>query len=142
MRPLGTIWLVALCLLSASNCFNEASVTCLEGTFLEPGGTCVTCDASCATCDGPGNNDCTGCDDNEFRNEHDECRACEASCKSGEYQVATCPDPLFIQCGTCFGSCKACSGPNSDDCTECKEGAFLHATGKCVAFADSGQREG
>jgi len=78
MRTLVTVWLVALCLLSASSCFDDASVACEEETFTDVNDGCLPCHATCAACDGPDANDCTECRNTRIRVEN-ECLCPEGS---------------------------------------------------------------
>jgi len=43
MRTLVTVWLVALCLLSATSCFDNARLVCAVDNFLNDNGDCVLC---------------------------------------------------------------------------------------------------
>uniref|UniRef100_A0A3B4Z825 Uncharacterized protein n=1 Tax=Stegastes partitus TaxID=144197 RepID=A0A3B4Z825_9TELE len=86
---------------------------------------CVRCHTDCATCDGPGFDDCI------------ECRQKKAVRRNGERKDATGHCVWFRQCSLqsyvdqngdcqqCHKLCHRCSGPGKDHCLGCNEPYFL-----------------
>ncbi len=89
------------------------------------------CDATCLTCLGPFNNQCTTCEENFYLSKN------ECLCKEGFYLFNS-PNTGEVkdsfpksQCRMCHETCKNCNGPSQKDCLECKEG-FEKIEGKCT----------
>jgi len=80
-----------------------------------------TCDASCATCSGPGANECTSCNlGDELYNGQ-----CVSTCPAGTYTDGS-------VCSACDASCTTCSGTGPNACTSCPSGQVVQG-GACVA---------
>ncbi|KCV71600.1 TKL protein kinase [Fonticula alba] len=100
---------------------------CDPGKYRDPvGQQCVSCDASCLTCNGPSDGDCWQCPANGQVLQDG---MCQIECAPGFVPVAG-------RCLPCHASCRTCSGRRLDECTECREGLqALPAdgpTGRCV----------
>jgi hypothetical protein len=54
--------------------------------------------------------------------------ACE--CEEGKF-----PNTTVSNCSDCAEDCKACDGPNADDCTDCEAGHNL-VNGVCEPICD------
>lgn len=93
---------------------------CASGEFLASTGLCTACDATCASCDGPGSRACTGCDSGgHLRIFHGQCiAACPAGFASG-------PRP-GDGCQPCHQTCGECDAPGeATACTTCTTAARL-----------------
>ena len=81
-------------------------------------GVCATCDASCLTCNGPGQSGCLSCRALGTHAFHAPAGAGGAGTCS-----ASCPVGFFTdgqrECHACHSSCDTCHGPSSTDCTSC-----------------------
>ncbi|KCV70976.1 serine/threonine protein kinase [Fonticula alba] len=98
------------------------------------GPRCVPCHASCASCAGPGANQCLGCPEGALLHQ-DHCRA-------------DCPPGFFgchpaRQCRACPDGCTACEPFDGTSCasvcTACEDGRFLTAEGRCEVSCPAGQ---
>ncbi|XP_035999655.1 proprotein convertase subtilisin/kexin type 5b isoform X2 [Fundulus heteroclitus] len=98
---------------------------CPKGYFAsEPQQECMQCHADCASCDGPGEDDC------------DVCRNPKAVRYNGEC-LARCPNSTYYdektnECRACDKSCLTCSGHEPTDCLSCGTNRRLDDTGHCV----------
>ncbi len=124
-------WIVTLCMLSASGCFDETSIACTEGNFLN-GSTCEPCrvcgegEYRAAECSGSNNAECT---------------PCSPACAANHFETSPCAGDKDVVCSPCHETCGTCRSEESDACLTCK-GLFLNAENECVPFTDSGQRLG
>ena len=102
---------------------------------------CPPCDASCLTCQGPANTDCTSCQDG-FVLVDGECLPCDKSCLTcsdvSDSSCTSCESPLILSNGQCINpppvcdsTCVECSGPNPWECTVCPDNESL-VNGYCV----------
>ena len=92
------------------------SLTCESNEYKATNGTCVQCFPSCASCMGPGNQNCTSCIDRYFY--INKTNSCFSNCDyAGMFY-----DPLHDDCIGCHPACKGCTGPTSEDCKECSRG--------------------
>lgn len=94
---------------------NERCVIhCDDRSFRNELSSCELCDPSCRTCVGPTNRECILCaSDMLYEN-----GSCVPFCSFGHYEVGT-PNGRF--CEPCHVTCQECSGPLSDQCSQCPE---------------------
>ncbi len=83
--------------------------------------TCKNCDASCKTCTGPYNIQCSSCSTTFLYNNQ-----CYTVCPKGVFG-----DSTDQTCKTCHPSCKTCSGPNINQCVLCPSYSFF-SNNECV----------
>jgi len=87
--------------------------------------TCKVCDSTCAKCNGPTDNDCTGCvlgfnlDNVEKNTGH----CVEKACLENTY-LSINKDTQTAECLPCDNSCKTCKGLSRNDCIECAKTFF------------------
>ncbi len=84
------------------------------------------CDPTCATCTGPGANQCTSCDAGRYLS-GGQCLVC-ATCAANQYQASACTANANTVCGACNAACATCSGPSANECTSCGAGKYLNGT--------------
>ncbi|XP_069482442.1 extracellular matrix organizing protein FRAS1 [Ambystoma mexicanum] len=109
---------------------------CAARFYMESTGVCRECHASCLSCIGESEMDCTACVPPWVL--HD--GSCLLQCLNGFF-------PQDSTCHSCHPSCKECRGPSDADCischphatfidgsckTTCKEGQYLNLVGYCV----------
>jgi peptidoglycan/xylan/chitin deacetylase (PgdA/CDA1 family) len=106
------------------------------------------CNASCATCSGPGADQCTSCTSGSYAS-GGSCSACSACAAGSTYQTAactattntvcaacaTCADGTYAStactpttnttCAACDPTCVTCSGSGASACIACSAGSFL-----------------
>ncbi|KCV67592.1 TKL protein kinase [Fonticula alba] len=101
---------------------------CPAGTFLDDDaqGTCLPCHVSCATCSGPGPDQCTACPASRALGLEG---LCLDACPPGTFAEATATGGQV--CRPCAGPCVLCAGPGESQCTACPEPLLLEA-GRCV----------
>lgn len=100
------------------------------------------CNAACATCSGPGANQCTSCAAGKFLS-GGTCTAC-ATCAAGTYQTAACTATANTTCAACtvcpagsFAS-TACGGTTNATCSPCKAcGKGFFQSSACTATTDA-----
>ena len=97
----------------------RCKAACPSGSYADPSGICVQCDASCAACTGPGAFECSSCDPVGVAS-HLRAGACVDSCGGGYYAE---DQPLVRTCQPCHASCQACTGPRASQCSACKADA-------------------
>ncbi|XP_029295190.1 proprotein convertase subtilisin/kexin type 5-like [Cottoperca gobio] len=88
---------------------------------------CVRCHADCASCDGPGFDDCDVCRHPKAVRYNGECLA---KCPSNTYYDAT-----TNECRDCDRSCLTCSGHEPSSCLSCDTSRRKDASGHCVWFS-------
>ena len=91
-------------------CFND----CPDGYYpsLYTAGQCEVCNSECATCTGPGANQCLTC--SQYTTSNSQGIACSPSC--GSFQFST--DDKF--CHPCNAECAyGCTGSGADQCIAC-----------------------
>ncbi|EGD83541.1 laminin alpha 5 chain [Salpingoeca rosetta] len=105
---------------------------CPTSTFLSTSGTCAVCNAQCsqsARCSGPTAFDCLPADGQPVMANPCANVRHEGAC------VSACPAGFFAdnnrECAACHRSCAACSGAGEMDCTSCRRGSHLTASGEC-----------
>uniref|UniRef100_A0A6I8SHP8 Proprotein convertase subtilisin/kexin type 5 n=1 Tax=Xenopus tropicalis TaxID=8364 RepID=A0A6I8SHP8_XENTR len=110
---------------------------CSSGYYLTQSKTnaykiCKKCDASCLTCSGPGDRNCTSCLDNYVL----ESSVCVVGtiCKDGEYIDET------GRCKFCDASCAKCIGPGKYNCIGCSQ-TRIFDNKQCVLRCPSGKFE-
>ncbi len=106
------------------------------------------CSASCATCSGPGTNNCTSCNNSLYLDGS----SCVSSCTPGKFANITahaCQRKLIFDWlmlthnfvnEACYSSCEVCSGSKNGQCSSCVSGTFLltNATGGyCISNCSS-----
>ncbi|EAR95046.2 TNFR/NGFR cysteine-rich region family protein (macronuclear) [Tetrahymena thermophila SB210] len=91
---------------------------------------CEQCDASCATCSGPNNNQCLSCKNSLFLLQAS--GTCVSNCPNGYSQ-----NNLLNQCQKCDSSCKECSGTSNTQCTSCISQLILF-NNQCLSQCPSG----
>ena len=118
----------------------KCSVGCASGQFLGSTGACTACDASCASCDGPGSFACTGCDPSgELSIFHR--GKCIAACAPGFASGQS----GSVGCRSCHPTCSSCAAPaNASACTSCDAttSRFLPrgvASGRCSTNCAAGE---
>lgn len=83
----------------------------------------LICDVSCATCNGPANNNCLTCPEKSYFLINYN--------SSGDTCYSTTPDYHYFDTNIykqCYFSCQTCSGPESDKCTQCRTGFHFKST--------------
>ncbi|XP_049434017.1 proprotein convertase subtilisin/kexin type 5b isoform X1 [Epinephelus fuscoguttatus] len=101
---------------------------CPNGYFAsEKQQECVRCHADCASCDGPGFDDCDVCSNPQAVRYNGECLA---KCPSSTYYDAT-----TNECRDCDRSCLTCSGHEPSSCLTCDTNRRKDASGHCVWFS-------
>ncbi|KAL4499327.1 hypothetical protein ABPG72_006913 [Tetrahymena utriculariae] len=128
--------------------FIDASqLSCLNNQYFD-GSQCQNCNISCLSCDGPTNQNCTGCQsDNVLISK--QCVSCDYSCltcalssnncnscqanRTLQNGICNCNQGYFEdisnkQCSQCHYSCLAC---NSNSCLQCQTNRNLQG-GKCI----------
>ncbi|EAS06676.2 zinc finger lsd1 subclass family protein (macronuclear) [Tetrahymena thermophila SB210] len=90
--------------------------------------TCSTCDPQCATCFGPGSNNCLSCPRNLILILS--LGQCVEKCPVSYYKNSD-----INQCLPCDPTCQNCDGPLESNCTECPQGLLLQEN-KCVSKCD------
>ena len=121
----------------------EATANC-TGTVYLLGSTCYECDTSCATCNGPSNDDCltcaavaefrqkttnfclSSCPSNEFISVENNIKYCVTSCTSVQYADGS------NTCTLCDSSCASCNGAGTTACTSCNSPLLLHLS-QCIS---------
>lgn len=128
-----------LCYDPIANCLKQSSDRCLE---CEPdysvsgsGLYCTqhkiskkyTCHVDCATCSGPSISNCLTCTDaNATPNASGKC-----TCNTDFTQFGS--NPMKCSYKFCDSSCSHCTGPDPDECIDCKSShAYLNATNYCI----------
>ncbi|CAB1456489.1 unnamed protein product [Pleuronectes platessa] len=100
---------------------------CPDGYFAsETQQDCVRCHAECASCDGPGSDDCDACRNPRAVRYKGECLA---KCVSSTYY-----DKSTNECRDCDRSCLTCSGHEPSSCLSCGSDRRTDASGHCVWF--------
>ncbi|KCV69782.1 hypothetical protein H696_03227 [Fonticula alba] len=103
---------------------------CPAGHYRDPvSGGCAPCDAACAACNGPSDQDCWSCPPGLADVLQD--GACVLACAGGHVAVAR-------RCLPCHGTCRECTGTRSTDCTDCPSHLLAlpmgaPSAGRCVA---------
>ncbi|XP_035383608.1 proprotein convertase subtilisin/kexin type 5 [Electrophorus electricus] len=87
--------------------------------------SCEPCHATCNSCTGKGEQDCSSCHHGYTLTEG----TCESHCDVGEYPTDKEQDS---NCNTCDESCLACKGPGPQNCTVCPE-SFILTGWRCLA---------
>nr|XP_020458069.1 proprotein convertase subtilisin/kexin type 5-like [Monopterus albus] len=85
---------------------------------------CVRCYADCASCDGPGFDDCDECHNPKAVRYNGECLA---ECTNSTYY-----DETTNECRDCDRSCLTCSGHEPSSCLSCDANRRKDASGHCV----------
>ncbi|KAB0368883.1 hypothetical protein FD755_019917 [Muntiacus reevesi] len=81
---------------------------CSPGEYVDEHGHCQICEASCAQCRGPTQEDCTGC---PLTRIFDDGR-CVFNCSLGKFEFRN-------QCHPCHFTCQECQGDGPSNCTSC-----------------------
>uniref|UniRef100_A0A8D3C3B0 Proprotein convertase subtilisin/kexin type 5b n=1 Tax=Scophthalmus maximus TaxID=52904 RepID=A0A8D3C3B0_SCOMX len=98
---------------------------CPDGYFAsEKQQECVRCHADCASCDGPGLDDCDVCRNAKAVRYNGECLA---ECLNSTYY-----DETANECRDCDRSCLTCSGHEPSSCLSCDIDRRRDASGHCV----------
>ena len=107
--------------------------TCFPNTeYLSQGaGTCSDCGPSCATCTGPGPNNCSGCHAGTTLGLSGGLPVCV--CDTGTY-----PTPSAPNCSPCHIYCLDCVGPGGSKCSSCKSNASLFSFAPSMCVCNSG----
>uniref|UniRef100_A0A8C6Q3I3 Proprotein convertase subtilisin/kexin type 5b n=1 Tax=Nothobranchius furzeri TaxID=105023 RepID=A0A8C6Q3I3_NOTFU len=108
---------------------DECVDDCPEGYFAsDKQQECVRCHADCASCDGPGFDDCDRCSNTRAVRYNGECLA---KCPSNTYY-----DKNTNECRDCDKSCLTCSGYGPSDCLSCDPSRRKDASGHCVWYSE------
>ena len=129
------------------------------------GETCLMCDGSCETCNGPLSTNCLSCDSNSnlffFNNQciicNEKCSLCKGptesdciECSFGYFMykkncIDYVPNGFFsmdinetIVLVQCHSSCQTCKNITEYDCLTCRNGMLKSLTGQCLTGCDSG----
>ncbi|KAL4461137.1 hypothetical protein ABPG73_001250 [Tetrahymena malaccensis] len=88
--------------------------------------SCLDCNSACKTCSGPTGKDCEKCKDGLYKRSDlgNICQICNE--ESGFYT-----DKPNQECKACDSSCLKCSGPQNNQCTECKNDDKLNEQNMC-----------
>lgn len=110
-------------------CVNE----CADGTYNDTN-RCLPCGWACLACSKSLSESptCSTCRDRYFKYMD----TCVAACPDGYYGDRDGDDKY--RCITCHWSCSTCRGPESTDCTSCKDGEMLQSN-SCVQPCPDGQ---
>ncbi|KCV67472.1 hypothetical protein H696_06113 [Fonticula alba] len=124
-------------------CTASMCLSCREGLFLSPAGscsatcpskmypdapsrTCQSCDPTCAECRGPAGHQCTSCIAGlEPLPAAGSPHACLSPCPDGEFRPPGSP-----ACQPCHTACAQCNGPTDRDCWRCQDTHLQE--GQCV----------
>ncbi|KAG9052284.1 hypothetical protein FS842_010191 [Serendipita sp. 407] len=88
-------------------------------------GTCKSCHPDCATCTGPGFNECSTCvDSSPIRTSNNRC---VKTCAKSEYY-----DTSSSTCKTCDSTCGSCSAGGSSSCLSCNSPKQVLRAGTCT----------
>ncbi|CAJ0935625.1 unnamed protein product, partial [Ranitomeya imitator] len=99
-------------------------ISCDEGKYYSiMKKECDPCHRSCATCSGPGIDNCLNCAKEMFFEDG----RCVMSCGS-QFYMAPPKANGFKTCKRCDGSCLSCSGPGDRNCTSCPDGYLLEGS--------------
>lgn len=102
--------------------YSNTQFTCVcNNGYFGTWSQCSKCDSSCATCSGPGSNQCLTCSSSAVFNNG----FCKVTCTPGTYANS------LNQCSSCDSSCFTCSGPGNNLCTSCSSGLTL-TNGYCI----------
>ncbi|KAA8592193.1 hypothetical protein FQN60_017648 [Etheostoma spectabile] len=93
---------------------------------------CVRCHSDCASCDGPGFDDCHVCRNPKAVRYNGECLA---KCPESTYYDAT-----TNECRDCDRSCQTCSGHEPSSCLSCGTNRRTDASGHCVFYSECSLR--
>lgn len=99
----------------------DGSCICRSEAYQHDMDECDNCHGSCSECSGPGQEDCTSCQDENMDAEEGTCR-----CKEGFFGVASCQK--------CDKSCLGCSDGTASGCSSCLNNAQLSSSGECICF--------
>ncbi|XP_047448534.1 proprotein convertase subtilisin/kexin type 5b isoform X2 [Mugil cephalus] len=110
--------------LHADKCVDD----CPEGYFpSKEQQECMQCHAQCATCDGPGTDDCILCHNSGAVRYEGQCLE--------ECPTSTFHDTTNNECQDCDASCLTCSGHGPASCLSCEESWRLDTNGHCVWYS-------
>lgn len=98
-----------------------------------PNNSCGACHSSCYTCSGSSFNQCITCPTTGtiYKKTIEGYTLCVTDCTLVDGYYNDIPNKV---CGVCDASCKKCSGPNSNQCTECFDDFFVNASNKCESL--------
>uniref|UniRef100_A0A8C5ELX1 Proprotein convertase subtilisin/kexin type 5-like n=1 Tax=Gouania willdenowi TaxID=441366 RepID=A0A8C5ELX1_GOUWI len=113
-----------------SSCSNGFYATEAKSKMADGHSMCRRCDASCLTCAGPGQGNCSSCSSGHSLQEG----VCVVSsaCTDGEYHDNN------GECHTCDATCLKCTGPGNQDCISCASSGVLDE-GRCVEACSVGK---
>lgn len=116
--------------------FSTKTCGCASGQY--PGfESCYACDKSCAECTGPTAKNCTSCQWPLSLKSHT-CR-CPANSVLTSTRGCQCPVGYYMnssaQCDKCHPSCKYCTGPNANQCTDCLDFRYLNSSNFCPCYS-------
>uniref|UniRef100_A0A674NA07 Proprotein convertase subtilisin/kexin type 5b n=1 Tax=Takifugu rubripes TaxID=31033 RepID=A0A674NA07_TAKRU len=107
--------------LQAGQCVDD----CPDGYFAsQQQQECVRCHSDCASCDGPGSDDCDVCRNPRAVRYNGECLS---QCHSNTYH-----DETTNECRDCDRSCLTCSGHGPSSCLSCDANKQRDASGHCM----------
>ncbi|KAL4506092.1 hypothetical protein ABPG72_013853, partial [Tetrahymena utriculariae] len=113
---------------TCSQCYylnQQCQQSCPKGYYYDNKYNCLLCHASCKSCDGPKQNQCTGCNQFYFLQSDQTCSQCE----DGYFF-----DQASRQCKACNINCQTCNGTQSNNCLSCSEGLKLsQQTNECLS---------
>jgi hypothetical protein len=106
------------------------------------GDVCATCHATCATCSGPGDKECTSCLDvnTMSKNGNGAIAPAHACTKQLNCAVGSIKDPFSSQCASCDPACLDCFGSTSSSCLTCNSSSLtpVLSGSTCVAVCPTG----
>ncbi|KAG8803031.1 hypothetical protein FRC16_007712 [Serendipita sp. 398] len=111
--------------LSIRTGFANLATPVVELNMFAINGTCKSCHPDCATCTGPGFNECSTCvDSSPIRTSNNRC---VKTCAKSEYY-----DTSSSTCKTCDSTCGSCSAGGSSSCLSCNSPKQVLRAGTCT----------
>ncbi|TNY23657.1 hypothetical protein DMC30DRAFT_442299 [Rhodotorula diobovata] len=111
---------------------------CATGYYMSPGGDCLACDPSCASCSSPSGT-CLTCQDGLQPLSSDDTKCTTATTASTNGTFVTCSartywDASSSSCVDCNPLCETCFKQGTDGCLSCRSPNVLMPGGTCVAM--------
>lgn len=121
---------------------DNTSCTCAIQYYQPPGSvSCVSCNPTCVTCNGPNANNCTTCDSTPAVGTNRILINGYCQCIDKYYSDSN----AGYSCSLCHYSCTTCSGPSSNNCLSCSinvgRSLSSNTCGCRSGYTDNGQSE-